>query len=201
MANAGLLIATHDTFRPMTSIDCVASSRGRSLAANSGAHSSVFAIVARAYAQAALLLIALAACVPTAWAVELDLSKHRGKVVLVDFWASWCEPCRHSFPWLNEMQAKYGDRLVVIGVNVDRERAAAEQFLKQVPARFDVIFDPSGELAAKYDVMGMPSSFVFDTAGTLVEQHIGFRQSLRAEREEQLRKLLHSTLLQSSTAP
>lgn len=164
----------------MTSIQCGAFWPGRSLGAN-----------------AILLLLALAVCAPSARASELDLSKHQGKVVLVDFWASWCEPCRHSFPWLNEMQAKYGDRLVVIGVNVDRERAAADRFLKQVPARFDVIFDPNGELAAKYEVMGMPSSFVFDTSGTLVEQHIGFRQSLRVEREEQLRKLFHPTLRQS----
>ena len=148
-----------------------------------------------------LLLIALAACISQASAAELDLAKHRGKVVLVDFWASWCEPCRQSFPWLNEMLAKYGDRLVVIGVNVDRERVAAEQFLKQVPANFSVVFDPSGQLAEKYDVMGMPSSFVFDPAGQLIEQHIGFKQSLRAEREAQLRKLFQPAPLQSRNAP
>lgn len=169
--------------------------------ASSDAGFSLLTMVRRACAQIAPLLVALAACVPTAGAVELDLSKHQGKVVLVDFWASWCQPCRHSFPWLNAMQAKYGDRLVVIGVNVDRERVAADQFLKQVPAHFNVIFDPTGELASKYEVMGMPSSFVFDTAGTLVEQHVGYRESLRDEREAQLRKLLQSTPLQSSAAP
>jgi thiol-disulfide isomerase/thioredoxin len=148
-----------------------------------------------------MVLIAICASVPAASAAELlDLAQYRGKVVLVDFWASWCQPCRLSFPWLNEMQAKYGDRLVVIGVNVDRERADAERFLTQVPARFELIFDPKGELAVRYDVLGMPSSFVFDSTGALVEQHIGFRKSMRAEREEQLRKLLLPTPLQSSTS-
>jgi len=157
-------------------------------------------LIRQTYACAALLMAALCFSAASAGASEpLELAQHRGKVVLVDFWASWCEPCRHSFPWLNEMQAKYGDRLVVIGVNVDRERADAERFLAQVPAQFEVIYDPNGELASRYDVMGMPSSFVFDTSGTLVDQHIGFRKSLRVEREEQLRKLLPPTLLQSRT--
>lgn len=150
----------------------------------------------------AVLLIALYA-MPGNAAESLDLAAHRGKVVLVDFWASWCEPCRHSFPWLNEMQAKYGDRLVVIGVNVDRERAAANRFLSQVPAHFQIVYDPSGDLAAEYGVMGMPSSYVFDTSGALVDKHIGFRKALREERESQLRELLtpHPSQLPSSTRP
>ena len=130
---------------------------------------------------------------------SLDLTDYRGKVVLVDFWASWCEPCRQSFPWLNDMQTKYGDRLVIIGVNVDPERADAKRFLAQVPAHFQLIYDPAGELAAEYDVMGMPSSYVFDTAGKLVDKHIGFRKGSRAEREAQLRDLLTSVQPQSST--
>lgn len=148
----------------------------------------------------ALLLATLSLCVSRVMAAEpLDLAQHRGKVVLLDFWASWCEPCRHSFPWLNEMQAKYGDRLVVIGVNVDRERRDAEQFLAQVPARFHVIYDPNGELATRYEVMGMPSSYVFDTSGTLVDTHIGFRKAARAEREAELRELLNTTSTQSTS--
>ena len=157
-------------------------------------------LLRQTYACAALVMVALClSAVPAAASEPLELAQHRGKVVLVDFWASWCEPCRQSFPWLNEMQAKYGDRLVVIGVNVDRERADAERFLTQVPAQFQVIYDPNGELASRYDVMGMPSSYVFDTSGTLVDQHIGFRKSMRVEREEQLRNLLHPTPLQSRT--
>jgi thiol-disulfide isomerase/thioredoxin len=126
-------------------------------------------------------------------AKSLNLDAHRGKVVLVDFWASWCVPCRQSFPWLNAMQDKYAARgLVVIGVNVDRERADAERFLKDVPARFDILYDATGELATAYDVPGMPSSYVFGSDGKLISKHIGFRASAREEREAELLKLLPS---------
>lgn len=155
-------------------------------------------IVWRASLRLLLLFVALHAASASA-ADTLDIAQHRGKVVLVDFWASWCEPCRHSFPWLNEMQEKYGDRLVIIGVNVDRERADANKFLAQVPAHFQLIYDPAGELASKYELLGMPSSYVFDTSGKLVDTHIGFRKGQRAEREAQLRNLLVPTPPQSET--
>ncbi|MFL6549969.1 MAG: TlpA disulfide reductase family protein [Povalibacter sp.] len=130
-------------------------------------------------------------------AETLDIAQYRGKVVLVDFWASWCEPCRHSFPWLNGIQKKYADRgLVIIGVNVDRERAAADRFLKDVPAQFKLIFDPSGQLATQYDVPGMPSSYVFGPDGTLISKHIGFREGAKDEREAELQ-----LLLQKSSSP
>lgn len=139
-----------------------------------------------------LLLTWLTFLTPAAGAAdEFDLSRHRGKVVLVDFWASWCEPCRHSFPWLNEMQGRYADRgLVVIGVNVDRVQADAAAFLSKVPAAFPIVYDPSGALASRYEVPGMPSSFVFGPGGEIVARHIGFRESSRAEREAQLLQLL-----------
>jgi cytochrome c biogenesis protein CcmG/thiol:disulfide interchange protein DsbE len=121
----------------------------------------------------------------------LDLARYRGKVVVVDFWASWCGPCRQSFPWLNAMQAKYADRgLVVIGVNVDRERADADRFLRDVPAGFQVVYDPGGTLASKYDLPGMPVSYVIGPKGEVVGRHVGFRNALRDEREAELQKLL-----------
>jgi thiol-disulfide isomerase/thioredoxin len=124
----------------------------------------------------------------------LDLARHRGKVVLVDFWASWCEPCRHSFPWLNAMQARYADRgLVVIGVNVDRERADADRFLQDVPARFQIVYDPAGALASQYDLPGMPASYVIGPNGDVVARHIGFRSNLRAQREAEVQQLLETT--------
>jgi thiol-disulfide isomerase/thioredoxin len=123
----------------------------------------------------------------------LDLARYRGKVVLVDFWASWCEPCRHSFPWLNEMQAKYANSgLIVIGVNVDRERADADRFLRDVPARFQIVYDPAGTLAARYDLPGMPVSYVIGPKGDVIARHIGFRAGLREEREAEVQKLLEA---------
>jgi cytochrome c biogenesis protein CcmG/thiol:disulfide interchange protein DsbE len=124
----------------------------------------------------------------------LELASLRGKVVLVDFWASWCEPCRHSFPWLNEMQAKYANRgLVVIGVNVDRERAQADRFLHDVPAQFRIVYDPAGTLASRYDLPGMPASYVIGPNGEVVQRHLGFRAALRAEREAELQQLLEKS--------
>jgi thiol-disulfide isomerase/thioredoxin len=132
-----------------------------------------------------LVLVGLAAA---AHATEgIDLERYRGRVVVLDFWASWCAPCRQSFPWLNEMQAKYGPQgLVVIGINVDRERTEADKFLRAVPAKFELAFDPTGALAARYDIPGMPSSFVIDRTGRVVAKHIGFRASERDEREAEI---------------
>lgn len=124
-------------------------------------------------------------------AETLDLERFRGKVVVVDFWASWCKPCRDSFPWLNAMQAKYREQgLVVIGVNVDRAREDAARFLREVPAQFEILYDPAGAIAARYEVPGMPSSFVFGPTGKLLNQHIGFRLAAREEREAELRDLI-----------
>lgn len=123
----------------------------------------------------------------------LDLDRYRGKVVVVDFWASWCTPCRRSFPWLNEIQSKYRDQVVVIGVNVDRNQADAAQFLRDVPATFSMIYDPAGKLASHYEVPGMPSSFIFDAQGKLVARHIGFRSTDSEAREQEIRELLSHT--------
>jgi cytochrome c biogenesis protein CcmG/thiol:disulfide interchange protein DsbE len=141
-----------------------------------------------------LVLAGLAvAAVAADTAGSLDLARYRGKVVLLDFWASWCEPCRHSFPWLNAMQKQYGDRgLVVIGVNVDKDRADADRFLRDVPAKFEIFYDPAGTLAAHYDLPGMPVSYVIGRNGEVVAKHIGFRSGLRAEREAEVQQLLET---------
>jgi thiol-disulfide isomerase/thioredoxin len=99
-----------------------------------------------------------------------------GRVVWVDFWASWCAPCRRSFPWMNTMHRKYAAQgLQIIAVNVDKERELAEQFLRETPAEFALRFDPAGELAKEFGVQAMPSSYLLDGAGNVLERHFGFK--------------------------
>jgi thiol-disulfide isomerase/thioredoxin len=122
---------------------------------------------------------------------NFDLTEFRGKVVLLDFWASWCVPCRRSFPWMNGMQEKYGrDGLVIIGVNMDSEPAEAAAFLQDFPAQFKVINDPDGDLAREHDVIAMPSSYVFDRDGELVTRHLGFK----VKRQDEYEVILVDTL-------
>jgi thiol-disulfide isomerase/thioredoxin len=113
------------------------------------------------------------------------------KVVYLDFWASWCVPCRKSFPWLNRMQAQYADQgLRVVGINLDRDRADADLFLEHYPAQFDLIFDPQGVLAERWDLQGMPSAVLVTPGGKVLERHIGFREDREQDYERLLKDLL-----------
>jgi thiol-disulfide isomerase/thioredoxin len=107
---------------------------------------------------------------------SLDLESLRGQVVYLDFWASWCAPCRQSFPWMRAMQQTYQRQgLTVIAVNLDRDRSDAEQFLRRYPSGFTVQFDPQGTLAERFQVAGMPTSVLIDRHGVVRFRHIGFR--------------------------
>ncbi len=124
----------------------------------------------------------------------LDLTAYRGKVVVVDFWASWCAPCRRSFPWLDSMQQKYGeDGLVVIGINEDNDPAEAKAFLKSFPVSFRIVADRDGKLAREFDLVAMPSSFVIGRDGEMAVRHLGFKTAKQDEYETTLRRLLGST--------
>lgn len=121
----------------------------------------------------------------------VSLNEFKGKVVYVDFWASWCGPCRKSFPWMNAMQQKYREQgLAVVAINLDTDKAFADEFLKQVPAHFSVRFNPEGDVARSFDLLGMPSSFIFNRQGQLVNQHAGFFQDNIADYEQELVNLL-----------
>jgi thiol-disulfide isomerase/thioredoxin len=113
------------------------------------------------------------------------------KVVWVDFWASWCAPCRRSFPWMNAMYEKYASEgLQIIAVNVDKERALADEFLEETPAEFRLHFDPSGQLAETFGVQAMPSSFVLDASGNVLATHYGFKLADTAQYEQAIRAAL-----------
>jgi peroxiredoxin len=121
----------------------------------------------------------------------LNLDDYRGQVVLLDFWASWCVPCRRSFPWMNQMQQKYGGQgLVIIGVSMDANAEDAESFLQEYPAQFTIASDPGGELARRFEVEAMPSSYVIGRDGAVVATHMGFQVKKSDEYEEQIRQVL-----------
>lgn len=106
---------------------------------------------------------------------NVSLESLRGKVVLVDFWASWCGPCRQSFPWMSAMTERYGaNGFAVVAIDLDKDRALAEAFLRQLAPPFTVAFDPAGKTAEAFDVATMPSSYLVNRAGRLVYSHPGF---------------------------
>lgn len=105
---------------------------------------------------------------------EVSLESLKGRVVYVDFWASWCEPCRRSFAWMSSLHEKYGDRLTIVAIDLDRHRADAETFLEKNPAPFTVAFDPAGKVAETFHVAAMPSSFVLGPDGKVLHAQTGF---------------------------
>lgn len=128
---------------------------------------------------------------PDAFGAPVSLAALRGRVVYVDFWASWCAPCKRSFPWMNELERRYADRgLAVVAINVDKRREDAERFLRQVPATFTVLYDSAGTAPAAWGVEAMPSSFLVDARGTVIAVEQGFRDDRKAALEERIRALL-----------
>jgi thiol-disulfide isomerase/thioredoxin len=105
----------------------------------------------------------------------LRLSELRGRVVIVDFWASWCEPCRDAFPFYETLRRRYGpDRLEIVAVSVDAERPPAEAFLREMRASFPVVWDRGQRIVERWDARTMPAAFILDRAGVVRHVHAGF---------------------------
>ncbi len=123
----------------------------------------------------------------------VELSGSAGSVVYVDFWASWCGPCKQSFAWMNTMQDKYRAKgLKIIGVNVDGKTEDAKKFLAQTPAHFTVAFDSKGVTPMNYGVKGMPTSFLVGRDGKIIFQHLGFKEADRELLEKQINAALEA---------
>jgi cytochrome c biogenesis protein CcmG/thiol:disulfide interchange protein DsbE len=124
---------------------------------------------------------------------SVKLSTNAGSVVYLDFWASWCGPCRQSFPWMNSMQEKYrAQGLKVIGVNLDAKNEDAKKFLAQNQAKFTVAFDTKGLTPKMYGVKGMPTSFLIGRDGKIISQHLGFKEADRESLENQIKAALEA---------
>ena len=149
-----------------------------------------------------LFLIALLVQGSSVWAVEAgkplpdlglaEVQKTKGQYIYIDYWASWCGPCRQSFPWMNALQAKLGSKgLKVVAVNVDAKRADADKFLTHTPAQFTIAFDPQGESAKKLAIKTMPTSMLVNPEGKVLFVHSGFR----AEEKEPLEAKIVAAML------
>jgi len=105
----------------------------------------------------------------------MALSSMRGKVVFIDFWAQWCEPCKKELPQLDKLAKEYaGKGVVVVAVNIDKQRDNAERMVKQLGVSLPVLLDPAGSVAGSYDPPKMPSSFVVDKKGIIRYVNEGF---------------------------
>ena len=122
---------------------------------------------------------------------NVRLSDNKGKVVYLDFWASWCGPCKQSFPWMNAMQEKYKNKgFEIIAVNLDANNEDAQKFLISTLAKFTVAFDSKGQTPLKFGVKGMPTSYLIDREGKIVMQHMGFNATDREKLEQKIQNLL-----------
>lgn len=124
-------------------------------------------------------------------ALEQALAEHAGEVIYLDFWASWCGPCRKSFPWLNKIEAKYKQQgFSVISVNLDANKALATKFLSEMPATFTVVYDPKGKIAKHFKIQGMPSSMLIGRDGKIKSRHTGFYTNKISLYQQEIEHLL-----------
>ncbi|HKT74228.1 MAG TPA: TlpA disulfide reductase family protein [Steroidobacteraceae bacterium] len=122
---------------------------------------------------------------------DLSLAQYRGQVVMLNFWASWCGPCRQEMPLLESIYKKYNKMgFVLIGVNVEPDSAKAEEWLKQTPVSFPIVFDKDSKVSKAYDVAGMPSTIFIDRKGNLRVLHRGYKPGDENEYLDKIRTLI-----------
>jgi peroxiredoxin len=122
---------------------------------------------------------------------SVRLSEHVGEVVFVNFWATWCGPCRDELPVLERLQRQYGKAgFVVLGVNMDEDANAARAMARRLDVTFPLLFDQDKQTAKRYDVASMPASFLVDRDGRLRHKHLGFVPQTAEDYEREIRSLL-----------
>lgn len=122
---------------------------------------------------------------------QVTLAELEGQVVMVNFWATWCGPCRQEMPHLEALYQRYKDLgFTLLGVNVEEDSSGADKFLAETPVTFPILFDPKSEVSKKYDVIAMPSTVLIDRTGSMRFIHHGYQPGYENEYQAQIRALL-----------
>ena len=122
---------------------------------------------------------------------NLKLSEYRGEVVLLNFWASWCGPCRQEMPYLEQLQDRYASYgFTVMGVNVEEDSSKARKMLKDVSVTFPILFDTSNSVSKAYKVAAMPTTVIIDRDGNMRYLHKGYKAGDEATYKQWIKKLI-----------
>jgi len=122
---------------------------------------------------------------------ELRLSELKGQVVMINFWATWCGPCRQEMPLLEQIHSKYEPLgFTMLGVNVEPDSAAAQAWLKNIPVSFPILFDRKSEVSSSFGVEAMPSSVLIDREGRVRHVHRGYKPGDEAVYTDLIRGLV-----------
>lgn len=122
---------------------------------------------------------------------KIDISTYQGKVLLIDFWATWCPPCKSSMPFLNKLRNQHQKNgFEILAINLDENSEDAKSFLTQNPVDYPMAFDPEGDCPQKFAVKAMPSSYLIDKTGKIRLVHLGFRDEDQKLIEDRVTTLL-----------
>jgi thiol-disulfide isomerase/thioredoxin len=128
---------------------------------------------------------------PARGGATIDLAQFKGQVVMINFWASWCVPCRQEMPLLDSIYKKYKPLgFTLLSVNVEPEQKDAESFLKQTPVSFPVVFDAKSKVSSLYNVQGMPTTVFIDRKGNVRMMHVSYKTGDENLYMDQIRTLL-----------
>ncbi len=122
---------------------------------------------------------------------NIKLSELRGQVVMLNFWASWCGPCRQEMPLLEQIYRRYQPLgFTLLGINVDEDPQAAEALLKEIPVSFPVLFDSRNQVSEEYGLVAMPSTLMVDRDGQMRFVHLGYQPGFEDDYERQIKALI-----------
>ena len=128
---------------------------------------------------------------------KISTNDFQGKVIYLDFWASWCVPCRKSFPFMNQLRERFSsDELAIVAVNMDKDIELARQFLTQYPPNFKVYQNSDKVLSKQLDLPGLPVAYIIDRQGVIKARHIGFNERKVSKKIKQIKQLLSTSISQ-----